>query len=605
MSFQLPSIANRPVTVLGGGVLGRRIATVWVSGGYTVHLRDPSEKQRSEAQKYLDENVDFYAQTTRKTPGTLKVFEDLKPSIENAWLVIECVPEKLEIKQTTFADLEKFAPKDAILCSNSSSYKTSEMIPELEEATKERVANMHYMMPPQARVVELMTSGTTRAEIFPFLVEHLEIAGMHPYVALRESSGFIFNRIWAAIKREVLSVISEGVATPKTIDNLWKEQYGSPVGPCQIMDAVGLDTVALIEDHYIKERGLSSQHTVDFLRREFISKGKLGNKSSKGGLFPAVSGAPEADKETSVNPPGPTLYYLDVGAFALSDPLNSGRIIKASADGKTSQVLVSGQAMPDGLDIANGRIYWTNMGIPSKNDGSVLSCAIDGSDIQTVVPKGGVHTPKQLIVDEENSKLYFCDREGLRVMRCNLDGSALEVLIRTGDFNDTKAQSDQKNWCVGIAIDRTSGHFYWTQKGPSKGNQGRIFRANIITPPQTNASTRTDIELVFENLPEPIDLEIDPTAGHLYWTDRGELPFGNSINRVALKDIQTGQASEHKHDILVRNMHEAIGLKLDTKNGHLYATDLGGTVYRFDLDGKNRVKMHEDEGAFTGITLSA
>lgn len=83
--------------------------------------------------------------------------------------------------------------------------------------------------------MELMTSGHTAEKIFPTLERELRAAGLHPVTALRESTGFIFNRIWAAIKREVLAVIQEGVATPETIDSIWKEQYGSPIGPCTMM----------------------------------------------------------------------------------------------------------------------------------------------------------------------------------------------------------------------------------------------------------------------------------------------------------------------------------------------------------------------------------
>jgi hypothetical protein len=104
---------------------------------------------------------------------------------------------------------------------------------------------------------------------------------------------------------------------------------------------------------------------------------------------------------------------LDLGLNTLSDPIHSGRILVGSSDGKELKTLVSGQILPDGLDISlkTGRIYWTNMGIPSANDGIVQSCKLDGSDIETVIPTGSVHTPKQLIIDQENDKLYFCDRE--------------------------------------------------------------------------------------------------------------------------------------------------------------------------------------------------
>lgn len=86
--------------------------------------------------------------------------------------------------------------------------------------------------------MELMTSGHTSPGIFPFLAERHKEAGLHPVVALKESTGFIFNRIWAAIKREVLAVLAEGVSTPETIDSIWIEQYvGRKVGPWYVISS--------------------------------------------------------------------------------------------------------------------------------------------------------------------------------------------------------------------------------------------------------------------------------------------------------------------------------------------------------------------------------
>lgn len=443
-----------------------------------------------------------------------------------------------------------------------------------------------------------MTCGSTNPEVFPFIEEKLRTCGLHPVTAKVESTGFVFNRIWAAIKREVISVIAEGVTDPETIDQIWKKRYGGGYGPCEQMDATGLDTVLSIEQHYIKERGLSGTNTVDFLEREYISKDKLGKKSEKGGFFPAM-GLPDRGAKKDV----PSLYFLDIGVLAPQDPLHGGAIIAARGDGTASKRVIEKQSMPDGIDIDDGRLFWSNMGIPSENDGTVQSANLDGTDIKTVIKSGDIHTPKQVTLDKQNKKLYVCDREGMRVLRCNYDGSSLEVLWKTGDYNDKSINTDQTLHCVGICVDAKNGHIYWTQKGAPKSSQGRIFRAPIDMPAGLEPSERKDVEVVFEHLPEPIDLEVDPKGGYLYWTDRGELPFGNSINRVALKDIASGKPSEHKQEILVRNLHEAIGLKLDERNGHMYSTDMGGTVYRFNLDGSDRRKMYDELGAYTGIAL--
>jgi 3-hydroxyacyl-CoA dehydrogenase len=286
MAPSLSSIKGRPVTVLGGGVLGRRIACAWAAGGWDVQIRDPSEEQRNAALHYIDNNVASYASVTGATPGKVSAYESLPEAVKNAWTVIEAVPEKLSLKIDTFADLEKHAPKDAILVSNSSSYKSSEMLEKVGEETKKRIMNTHYMMPPDNRIVELMTDGYTDEEWIPFYAERLREVGLHPIIAKKESTGFVFNRVWAAIKRESLSILAEGVSDADQLDRVFMEMFHSPAGPCAMMDSVGLDTVAFIEEHYMKERGLSGEKTVDFLKKNYIDQGKLGAKSGKGGLFP-------------------------------------------------------------------------------------------------------------------------------------------------------------------------------------------------------------------------------------------------------------------------------------------------------------------------------
>ncbi|CAJ0543515.1 Ff.00g037900.m01.CDS01 [Fusarium sp. VM40] len=596
-SFTLPSTEDRTVTVLGGGVLGRRIACGWAASGYDVIIRDPSPEQRTAALDYCTTSMSKYSDSPVR--GSVKATEDLSEAVAKAWLVIEAVPEKLPLKISTFADLEKLTAEDTILASNSSSYKSREMLGDLKPETRRRVLNMHYYMPPECLAVELMTDGETHESIFPFLVEKLEEVKFHPYVAQKESTGFIYNRLWAAIKREVLTILAEGVSTPEQIEKLWKEMwYGQEKGPVAMMDRVGLDTVSFIEQHYIAERGLPNT-PVDFLQK-YIDEGKLGEKSKKGGLLPPKQQS-EPGSETK-------LYFLDIGLSGNSS--TGGSILVGTNDGKPLTTLVSHQSMPDGIDISNTakKLFWTNMGkSPSQNDGAVLSCNLDGSNVQEIIPQGSVHTPKQLIVDEKNSKLYFSDREGLRVMRSNFDGSDLEVLVQTGDYQNEQHKSDPTRWCVGVTVSPSTGKFYWTQKGPSKAGKGRIFRANIDFKSGEDAKSRTDIELVFQSLPEPIDLEIDEAENTLYWTDRGEIPYGNTINRAKVNAfVKSDGASQpgKDYEILSRGLHEAIGIKLDSKNGRIFATDLGGAVYQLDMDGGNKKKVYEGAGTYTGITLA-
>jgi hypothetical protein len=122
----------------------------------------------------------------------------------------------------------------------------------------------------------------------------------------------------------------------------------------------------------------------------------------------------------------------------------------------------------------------------------------------------------------------------------------------------------------------------------------------MTMPSGSTASSRSDAELLFDKLPEPIDLEFEPEEKTLYWTDRGEYPLGNTLNKAY---VGSGNA-EKKVVTLARHFHEAIGLKIDTVNRHVYLTDLGGTVYRVSMDGGEKKKIYETDSAYSGIALA-
>ncbi len=221
------------------------------------------------------------------------------------------------------------------------------------------------------------------------------------------------------------------------------------------------------------------------------------------------------------------IYFLDIGS--VSYPNINGRILSSRPDGSDLRELVTGlKHLPDGLaiDYENKHIYWTNMGSsPSANDGTIQRCDIEtGANVVTIVPPGITHTPKQLVIAQpagQSHKLYWCDREGMRVMRSNLDGTQIETLVISGDPEADKG--DMTKWCVGIAIDTVDGVMYWTQKGPSKGYRGQILRASLDLPEGMQPGKRTDIEIFLNGLPEPVDLDIDHASKTLYWTDRGKI----------------------------------------------------------------------------------
>ena len=287
-----------------------------------------------------------------------------------------------------------------------------------------------------------------------------------------------------------------------------------------------------------------------------------------------------------------------VGRLFLLD-LSGGRVLSLNPDGSDRNIIVTECRNPDGVvvDAEAGHIYWTNMGVPNLNDGSIERADLDGRNRRTIVPKGGTHTPKQLHLDKENGKLYWSDREGMRVMRSNLDGSKIETLVETGKGDADSA--DATKWCVGITVDAARGQIYWTQKGPDNAELGRIFRANIAIPKGENAANRTDIEVLFDRLPEPIDLELDLETRLLYWTDRGDPPRGNTVNRASV-DAETKQDPE----ILFTHLMEGIGIALDLRGDRMFMTDFGGSVYSAKLDGSEQRTLLVAQGNLTGVAYA-
>jgi hypothetical protein len=283
---------------------------------------------------------------------------------------------------------------------------------------------------------------------------------------------------------------------------------------------------------------------------------------------------------------------------------SSGQVFSANPDGSDLKVIVSeGRRVPDGIvvDVESGHLYWTNMGNPSANDGSIERANLDGSNVTHIVHPGDTFTPKQLQLDEKNRKLYWCDREGMRVMRANVDGSDIETLVDTSE-GDPRPGKDIKKWCVGIVLDVEAGKLYWTQKGPDNAGDGRIFRANLEIPKGQSASNRKDIELLYEGLPEPIDLELDLANQTIYWTDRGDPPRGNTVNRAPMDPAQGNGKKEP--EIVFDHLMEGIGIALDLKGGRMFMTDLGGSIYSASLDGSNRKTLLAAEGNLTGIAYA-
>jgi DNA-binding beta-propeller fold protein YncE len=280
--------------------------------------------------------------------------------------------------------------------------------------------------------------------------------------------------------------------------------------------------------------------------------------------------------------------------------LSGGRIHSMKTDGSARKTIVSDCHNPDGIvvDVESGHIYWTNMGVPNLDDGSIERADLDGSNRITIIAQGVTFTPKQIHLEKTSGKLYWCDREGMRVMRANLDGSAVETLVRTDEGADDRR--DATRWCVGITVDPERRQIYWTQKGSDNAGVGRIFRAGIDMPKHDSPANRSDIELLFDTLPEPIDLELDLENRTLYWTDRGNPQPGNSVSRAPI-DVPVREAQSQ---IVVTDLMEGIGIALDVPGNRMFVTDLGGSVYSANLDGSDKRTLLFAQGNLAGIAYA-
>ena len=295
---------------------------------------------------------------------------------------------------------------------------------------------------------------------------------------------------------------------------------------------------------------------------------------------------------TQPKPTSGRLFFLDLG---------SGRMLSANPDGSDLKTIVTeGRRLPDGVvvDVAAGHIYWTNMGNPSANDGSIERADLDGKNVTTIVPEGGTFTPSSFNSTRQRQALLVAIAKA-----CASCARIWTAPISKRSWKPAMAKLTGKrprNWCVGIALDVPGGKFYWTQKGNDNAGQGRIFRANLEIPKGQSPANRKDIEVLFDGLPEPIDLDLDLTNRMMYWTDRGDPPRGNTVNRAPMDSPrESPRPGDCFHPPDGRNWPGA-GLK----GGRMFVTDFGGSIYSANLDGSNRKTLLFAQGNLTGIAYA-
>lgn len=278
---------SQPVAIVGAGTMGWQIALVLATRGVTIHLFDRSAGALDRALARIMQEAPILVAAGDLPADALSAVQRIRPcgtladTLAGAWLAIETVPERLDLKREVFAQLSALAAPETILATNSSSYRSRL----LADVTRHpaRLLNAHFYGRPWRRpVVELMSCGETDPACIERVAALFRACGLEPFIARAESTGLIFNRIWRAVKRESLRVVEEGVATPEEVDRLWEIVMSTEqMGPFARMDRVGLDVVLDIERTYWSESRDPADRPPRLLE-EMVAQGQLGVKSGRG-----------------------------------------------------------------------------------------------------------------------------------------------------------------------------------------------------------------------------------------------------------------------------------------------------------------------------------
>jgi 3-hydroxybutyryl-CoA dehydrogenase len=278
----------KKVAVLGAGLMGHGIAQVAAQvAKYEVSLRDVKQEFLDNGMNMIKNSLQSFLKkekiSEKEVNETLKRIHltlDLKEAVTDADLIIEAVPENVELKKNMYKEIEKFARKDALIGSNTSSIS----ITELASATRkpEQFCGMHFFNPPQLmQLIEIIRGVKTSDETINTIVEVTKRMGKEPVVVNKDCPGFVVTRVLIPALNEAMYLVWEGIAEPKDIDKAIRLGLNWPMGPFTLLDYLGLDTVLAITGVFQNEIGDPKYRPCPLLR-QMVKAGLLGRKTGKG-----------------------------------------------------------------------------------------------------------------------------------------------------------------------------------------------------------------------------------------------------------------------------------------------------------------------------------
>lgn len=260
------------VAIIGAGTMGGGIATLCLMNGLAVRLYDPSEAALEKAQSRLRKRNDEQAM------ARCLLSNDLGQLVHDADYVIEAVPEKLELKRDIFAQLDALTPAHSILATNTSELSVTA----IAAATKRpaQVIGMHWFNPPERMALVEIVQAVQTSEATLATTQALAARCGKQTVVVKDRQGFVTTRALAALLGEAMRMLEEGIASPEDIDTAVKLGLNHPMGPLELADYVGLDTMLFISESMTEAMGERFRPTQTL--RKLVEAGRLGRKSGAG-----------------------------------------------------------------------------------------------------------------------------------------------------------------------------------------------------------------------------------------------------------------------------------------------------------------------------------
>lgn len=282
----MPLEQIKKIAVVGAGTMGAGIAQTCAAAGFQVSMRDIEQRFVDAGFRRIREplmkRVERGKMTTAEVEGILSKIRgvvDLKEAVLGAQVIIEAVFEKMEVKKDLYSELERLCPPQVVFASNTSSLSITEMA----NATKrpDRVVGMHFFNPaPVMKLVEVIRGSETSDETVRLIKDLCGTLGKEA-VDVKESPGFVVNRLLVPMMNEAFNLLQEGVASASDIDKAMKLGTNMPMGPFELADYTGLDIGLDVMEVLYRETGDPKFRPAPLLRK-YVRAGRLGRKSGRG-----------------------------------------------------------------------------------------------------------------------------------------------------------------------------------------------------------------------------------------------------------------------------------------------------------------------------------